>query len=142
MVRNNTLTGTHMGFGFIVSGVEDWTVIDNVDLSTRKPYLETDDCFEHPSDRPAGFQFNERTTSATYMEFLPLLNSGAVVLLDARALLRELRGLERRRGTAGRDRVDHPGGRPRRPGCGVDRSARARRRPTTRVARFVVRRTL
>jgi hypothetical protein len=42
---------------------------------------------------------------------LPLVNSGQVVLLDDPALLRELRGLERRRGTSGRDRVDHgPGG--------------------------------
>jgi len=56
--------------------------------------------------RPCG-----RTTSQTYLEFLPLLNSGAVSVLDEPHLLGELRGLERRRGTGGRDRVDHrPGG--------------------------------
>lgn len=45
--------------------------------------------------------------STLYLELLPLMNAGRVVLLDLPDLLRELRGLERRRGTAGRDRVDH-----------------------------------
>jgi hypothetical protein len=48
--------------------------------------------------------------SALYLELLPLLNAGRVRLLDLSDLLRELRGLERRRGTAGRDRVDHAPG--------------------------------
>lgn len=48
--------------------------------------------------------------SALYLELLPLLNAGRVRLLDLPDLLRELRGLERRRGTAGRDRVDHAPG--------------------------------
>ncbi len=45
--------------------------------------------------------------SALYLELLPVINSGAVELLDDDHLLRELRGLERRRGSSGRDRVDH-----------------------------------
>jgi hypothetical protein len=48
--------------------------------------------------------------SAIYLELLPLMNAGRVRLLDQPDLLRELRGLERRRGTAGRDRVDHRAG--------------------------------
>ena len=48
--------------------------------------------------------------SALYLELLPLVNAGRVRLLDLPDLLRELRGLERRRGTAGRDRVDHAPG--------------------------------
>lgn len=48
--------------------------------------------------------------SAIYLELLPLVNSGQVVLLDDPTLLRELRGLERRRGTSGRDRVEHAPG--------------------------------
>ena len=48
--------------------------------------------------------------SALYLELLPLLNAGRGRLLDLPDLLRELRGLERRRGTAGRDRVDHAPG--------------------------------
>lgn len=61
-----------------------------------------------------GFRLNglhyrpsERDRSAIYLESLPLVNAGQVVLLDRPDLLRELRGLERRRGTGGRDRVDH-----------------------------------
>lgn len=60
-----------------------------------------------------------RTTSDTYLELLPLVNAGAVVLLDDPKLLRELRGLERRRGTAGKDKVDH------RPGAHDDRATAA-----------------
>ena len=45
--------------------------------------------------------------SALYLELLPLMNAGRVGLLDHPDLLRELRGLERRRATAGRDRIDH-----------------------------------
>ena len=49
----------------------------------------------------------DRSTSGHYLELLPLVNAGSVALLDDSDLLRELRGLERRRGAAGRDRVDH-----------------------------------
>lgn len=49
--------------------------------------------------------------SALYLELLPLLNARRVRLLDSPDLLREFRGLERRRGSAGRDRVDHAPGR-------------------------------
>ena len=65
------------------------------------------------------YRASERTTSETYLELLPLVNSGAVVLLDHPHLLRELRGLERKRGAAGRDRVDH------RPGAHDDRAVAA-----------------
>lgn len=50
---------------------------------------------------------SDRDTSATYLELLPLVNAGRVRLLDIPEMLRELRGLERRRGTSGRDRIDH-----------------------------------
>jgi hypothetical protein len=46
--------------------------------------------------------------SQLYLEVLNGMNSAAVVFLDDRGLLRELRGFERRRGSnGGRDRVDH-----------------------------------
>ena len=51
-----------------------------------------------------------RDRSTLYLELLPLLNADRVRLLDVPDLLRELRGLERRRGTVGRDRVDHAPG--------------------------------
>ena len=49
----------------------------------------------------------ELDRSALYLELLPLINQGSIELPDAPRLLRELRGLERRRGTSGKDRVDH-----------------------------------
>jgi hypothetical protein len=48
--------------------------------------------------------------SRLYLELLPLINAGAIDLPDDPKLLHELRGLERRRGSAGRDRVDAPAG--------------------------------
>ena len=51
-----------------------------------------------------------RDRSQIYTDLVPLVNSQRVVLLDKPELLRELRGLERRRGTSGRDRVDHRAG--------------------------------
>lgn len=53
------------------------------------------------------YQPSNYDRSATYLELLPLVNSQRAVLLDHPELLRELRGLERRRGTSGKDRVDH-----------------------------------
>jgi len=47
------------------------------------------------------------STSDNYLALLPLVNANAVTLLDDSDTLRELRGLERRRGSAGKDRVDH-----------------------------------
>jgi hypothetical protein len=56
------------------------------------------------------YALSPQDRSALYLELLPLLNAGRVRLLDQPDLLRELRGLERRRGAAGRDRVDHAPG--------------------------------
>jgi hypothetical protein len=42
------------------------------------------------------------------LKLLSLVNSQAVRLPDHPELLRQLRGLERRRGWGGKDRVDHP----------------------------------
>jgi hypothetical protein len=57
-----------------------------------------------------------RDRSTIYLELLPLVNADRVRFLDLPDLLRELRGLERRRGMAGRDRIDH------RPGQHDDRA--------------------
>jgi hypothetical protein len=56
------------------------------------------------------YQPSIRNRSEIYLELVPLVNAGRVALLDLPEMLRELRGLERRRGTAGRDRVDHRSG--------------------------------
>ena len=53
------------------------------------------------------YEPSTRDRSAIYLDFLPLVNALRVQLLDQPELLRELRGLKRRRGSGGRDRVDH-----------------------------------
>ena len=53
------------------------------------------------------YAISELDRSAIYMEFLPLVNSNTVLLADIPEMLREFRGLERRRGSSGRDRVNH-----------------------------------
>lgn len=58
-------------------------------------------------DRGVKVTVAEKSTSEHYLELLPLVNAAGVTLLDDDALKRELLGLERRRGSAGRDRVDH-----------------------------------
>jgi hypothetical protein len=55
------------------------------------------------------YRASERDTSTLFLELLPLVNAERVQLLDRPDLLRELRMLERRRGSSsGRDRVSHP----------------------------------
>jgi hypothetical protein len=58
-----------------------------------------------------GYTTAEKPKSAIYGEFLPLLNSGRVELLDHPRLLSQLCALERRTGRgSGRDTIDHPPG--------------------------------
>src|SRR5262249_31060672 len=49
----------------------------------------------------------DKPKSDYYLGLVAHINAGAVELPDDAELLRELRGLERRRGPSGRDRVDH-----------------------------------
>jgi hypothetical protein len=63
-----------------------------------------------------GYSLAEETKSDLYLELVAVVNSGKIELIDDPELLRELRGLERRRGSSGRDRVDHA------PGCHDDRA--------------------
>jgi Terminase RNaseH-like domain len=53
------------------------------------------------------YEPTDRDKSAFFLALLPLCNAGKVRLLDHPDLLRELRGLDRRIGKEGRDRVDH-----------------------------------
>jgi hypothetical protein len=62
------------------------------------------------------YEWCDLDRSGLYLELLPVINSGAIELLDDDPLLRELQGLERRRGPSGRDRIDH------RPGSFDDRA--------------------
>ena len=51
---------------------------------------------------------SELNKSEIYLEALPYISAGMVELIDNRDLVRELRLLERRRGSSGKDTVDHP----------------------------------
>jgi hypothetical protein len=54
---------------------------------------------------------SERSKSEIYADFLPLLNSGHVELVDSRRLVLQLANLERRTARSGKDSIDHaPGG--------------------------------
>jgi hypothetical protein len=54
---------------------------------------------------------SERSKSELYVEFLPLINSRRVDLLDDRKAIAQLVGLERRTARSGKDSIDHaPGG--------------------------------
>jgi len=54
------------------------------------------------------YQQCEVNKSELYLAFIPVTNSGGVELPDDKRLLTQLRRLERKRGRAGRDTVDHP----------------------------------
>lgn len=54
------------------------------------------------------YEPSQKDKSAIYIDFLPLVNSGNVELLDIKPLAAELRSLERRTRSGGRDLVDHP----------------------------------
>jgi hypothetical protein len=56
------------------------------------------------------YQTAELTRSELYLELLPMVNSGAVELLDNTRLLAQFAGLERRVGRSGKDSVDHRAG--------------------------------
>jgi len=53
---------------------------------------------------------SDKVKSAIYLEFLPLLNSGRVELLDHPRLISQLCSLERRTARGGKDSIDHPKG--------------------------------
>jgi hypothetical protein len=70
-VTNNILRGEKMQYGFIVDGVRDWTVIDNIDESTHigTPTVE---CNGHIASRPAGFQYYPPRSQGVFQaEFMP-----------------------------------------------------------------------
>lgn len=54
------------------------------------------------------YKVSERSASEAYLELLPLVNQGAIELLDDRQQTSQLLALERRRGRAGKDILDHP----------------------------------
>jgi hypothetical protein len=57
-----------MGWGFAVSGVDDWTISGNVDGSTHRQPPGELDCFGTPSSEPSGFQINPLTSSGSFQD--------------------------------------------------------------------------
>jgi hypothetical protein len=54
------------------------------------------------------YEASEKDKSGLYLDFLPLVLSQRIELLDSKPLVHELRSLERRTRSASRDLIDHP----------------------------------
>ncbi len=68
-VRGNVLKGDHMGYGFVISGVKDWTVVENADISKREPLTDhPEECFGRQVDAPGSFQVNAAVSRGTFQE--------------------------------------------------------------------------
>lgn len=65
-VQGNTLLGDYMGYGFVVAGVEDWTVTGNSDLSNHVPPTWQHECFGAEVDLPASFQIDLDLSTGTF----------------------------------------------------------------------------
>jgi len=57
IVKQNTLKGEMMGYGFVAEGVKDWIAVENIDLSTHvSPSIEAGaGCFGATNPPPVGF---------------------------------------------------------------------------------------
>lgn len=67
VVTGNVLRGHHMEYGFVISGVEDWTATGNVDESKREPPTDAPDgCFDRQVDSPGSFQVDSRVSQGTF----------------------------------------------------------------------------
>jgi hypothetical protein len=124
--------GHRSGERVIVDALRAWPPPFNPTgvVAEAAAFLKTYGVHETTGDRYAGewpreafrshgieYRVAEATTSDNYLALLPVVNAARVEFPDVPDLLRELRGLERRRGTSGKDRVDH------RPGSHDDRAA-------------------
>jgi parallel beta-helix repeat protein len=90
VITGNTLMGDHMAYGFVISGVEDWTVTGNVDLSTHLTPIMEGDCQGTPADPPAGFQYDARTSSGTFQpEFEAAVLGGSTEMWPLAAVIDE-----------------------------------------------------
>ena len=79
IVTGNTLQGRHMGYGFAVSGVKNWTVTGNVDRSTHVGYVSGSNCSEMLPPQPNGFQSAAVSGSTLQSEFVPAASLNALL---------------------------------------------------------------
>jgi hypothetical protein len=56
------------------------------------------------------YEVGDKPKSDLYRDFLPLLNSGQVELLDSDRLVNQIVSLERKTARGGKDSIDHPPG--------------------------------
>ncbi|MFQ5343610.1 MAG: right-handed parallel beta-helix repeat-containing protein [Anaerolineae bacterium] len=81
-VTGNTLMGDNMRYGFAVDGVEDWTVMGNIDLSTHSG-VPIHECHGQIPSPPAGFQFHSQRAAGTFQpEFEEAYVEGALWAID------------------------------------------------------------
>ena len=64
-VTGNVLKGTKMQYGFVVSGVEDWTVTDNRDES-KHVGTPSNPCGTTVASKPGGFLIDTRYSKGTF----------------------------------------------------------------------------
>lgn len=66
-VKENVLEGSEMGYGFVVDGVESWTVTGNVDNSSHVGVPGTG-CAGNEMPEPKGFLINRDRSEGTFQE--------------------------------------------------------------------------
>ena len=81
-VTDNALEGPHMGYGFAVSGVKDWTVTGNVDHSTHVGFVKGSNCSGSVPPQPRGFQSAAISTTTLQPEFASAASLNALLDLD------------------------------------------------------------
>ena len=64
-VTHNILRGDMVQYGFIVDGVRDWTVMDNIDESTHIG-VPTNSCNGRIASPPDGFQYYPPRSQGTF----------------------------------------------------------------------------
>ena len=69
VVTDNVLKGDHMGYGFVASGVEEWTVTGNIDMSNREPLRDhPGECFGRTVGTPGSFQIDAAFSEGTFQD--------------------------------------------------------------------------
>ncbi len=66
-VKNNTLEGDHMGYGFVVDGVRNWTVTGNTDNSSHAG-VPGRGCAGNSMPEPKGFLINRDRSEGTFQD--------------------------------------------------------------------------
>lgn len=64
-VMNNTLQGDHMQYGYLIDGVKDWTVTENID-NAKHSGNPTQDCGGVVATAPGGFQYNPARAQGSF----------------------------------------------------------------------------